>query len=212
MLERRDIFLGLLIGFVFGWLLIPIFSNIGVNLGGYAFFLPIAFALFAAGALFAAWILARWWAPLFQFSKFAAVGALNFSIDFGVLNVLILVTSIAAGLWFVVFKSISVAVAIVNSYLWNKFWTFSDRQTKGGVTEFAEFLVITLVGIGINVGVAHLVVNIIGPLSGIGLNLWANIGALASVAVTLFWNYFGYKYFVFKKPASTALQPPVVGA
>ena len=199
MLKRSDIVFSFIIGFVFGWFLIPILSNFAIELGGFAFFLPIVFSFFAALALFAAWFLSRWLAPLFQFAKFAAVGALNFAIDFGILNILILITGTAAGLGFVIFKTISVASAIVNSYFWNKFWTFGDRQTQGGAKEFFEFMIVTLVGIGVNVGVAHLVVNIIGPLGGIGERPWANIGAAASVVITLFWNFLGYKFVVFKK-------------
>lgn len=207
MLERRDIIFSIIIGFAFGWLLIPILANLGVELGGFSFFSPIVFALAAPLALFVAWFSAKWLPPIFQFAKFAAVGALNFAIDFGILNILILITGIAAGLGFIIFKSVSVAAAVVNSYLWNKFWTFKDRETKGIGKEFVEFLGVTLVGLGVNVGVAHLVVNIVGPRFGINPAAWANIGAGVSVILTLFWNFFGYKFFVFKKETA----PPVSG-
>lgn len=204
MLQRSDIILALVIGFVFGWLIIPVASNLGADLGGFAFFSPIIFSFFAALALFLAWFLAKWLPALFQFAKFAAVGALNFAIDFGVLNILIMLTGVTAGLAFVIFKAISVVLAVVNSYFWNKFWVFQDGQAQGIVREFATFVAVSLVGIGVNTGTAHFVVNIIGPRFDIGPTVWANIGAAISVVITLFWNFFGYKFFVFKKPA----EPP----
>ncbi len=199
MLERRDIFLGLIIGFVFGWLLIPIAANLEINLRGFAFFLPLIFAVLAALALFVAWVLAKWVPPLFQFAKFAAVGVLNSGIDFGILNILIMVTGTAAGLSFVVFKAASFTVAVVNSYIWNKFWVFRGAEKKSIAAEFFTFLGVSLVGLGVNTGTAHVFVNIIGPIGGIAPKTWANIGALAAVVLTLFWNFFGYKLFVFKK-------------
>ncbi|MDO8561162.1 MAG: GtrA family protein [bacterium] len=202
MLERRDIFFGLIIGFVFGWLLIPIAANISLDLRGYEFFLPIVFAVFAALALFVAWFVSRWVPPLFQFAKFAAVGVLNSGVDFGVLNILILVSGIAAGGYYVAFKFASVIVAIINSFLWNKFWVFRGMTGKGPAAEFTSFIVISLVGVGVNIGVAHVLVNVIGPLGGVTPKIWANIGALASVIVTLFWNFFGYKFFVFSAKGS----------
>lgn len=212
MLRHSDITLSLIIGFAFGLFLIPILVSVGAGLGAFNFLLPAAFAVFAALAIFAAWFLAKWFRPLFQFAKFSAVGALNFSIDFGILNILILLTGIAAGAYFLVFKSLSVVAAIVNSYLWNKFWVFEKRQGGALGVEFTAFAAVSLIGIGINVGAAHLVVNVIGPLGGIGLNLWANIGAFASITLTMFWNFFGYKYFVFKNRAEPVLADEIMEA
>jgi len=55
------------------------------------------------------------------------------------------------------------------------------------------------VGLGINVGIASWIVNIIGPLFGSPLKIWANIGAIAASIVTSVWNFLGYKFIVFKK-------------
>lgn len=196
---RGDVARVTVIGFVFGWLLLPILQNINILLGGFTFILPFVFAVFAALALFAAWFFAKYIPPLYQFAKFAAVGALNFAIDFGIYNIFILATGVAAGSQLTMFKAVSAGVAIVNSYLWNKFWTFSDRSMEGAGKEFFQFLVVTLIGFGINVGATHLLVNVVGPLGDVTPKAWANIGAFVSILATLFWNFFGYKFFVFKK-------------
>jgi hypothetical protein len=33
----------------------------------------------------------------------------------------------------------------------------------------------------------------------IGTKLWANVGAISGAGLTLFTNFFGYKFFVFRK-------------
>ena len=59
-----------------------------------------------------------------------------------------------------------------------------------------------LVGVGLNVAAAHVIVNVVGAPPGISAKLWANIAAVSGAGFTLFTNFFGYKFFVFRKPLS----------
>ncbi len=133
----------------------------------------------------------------FQFGKFIIIGLANTAIDFGILNLLIFLTSIERGHLYSVFKSISFMVGIINSYLWNKFWTFERTENKWVGKQFFQFISISLVGFGINVAAASFVVNLIGPVGGISPRLWANIGAFVAIVISVFWNFFGYKFIVF---------------
>jgi putative flippase GtrA len=86
---------------------------------------------------------------------------------------------------------------VVNSYFLNKFWTFKSASGR-----FPRFFIISLIGFGINVGIASLLVNIIGnPFAFLGVSdvIWANIGAIAATLCTMTWNFIGYKFIVFKK-------------
>lgn len=132
----------------------------------------------------------------YQFYKFALVGTVNTLIDLSVLNFLIVITGFAAGWQFSVFKSASFAVAVINSYFWNRIWTF-DRGRGAKIGEFTQFLVVTFFGLLINVGVASFLVNIIGPPAGITPRLWATVAALGSISISMFWNFAGYKFIVF---------------
>lgn len=134
----------------------------------------------------------------FQFYKFILIGVLNTMLDLTVLNALITLTAISTGWQFSLFKGISFAFAIINSYFWNKLWTF---KISGGVkaAEFSKFFVISLVGLGINVGIASLLVNVIGSPGELREQLWANIAAVSAIGFSTIWNFLGYKIFVFKK-------------
>jgi len=136
---------------------------------------------------------------IYQAGKFALVGALNTFIDLGILNILIWFTGIATGLWYSVFKGISFLIATINSYFWNKHWTFEKGEKAFAPREFSKFLVVTIVGLGINVGIASIVVNVLGPQWGITAKMWATFGALTATLLAWVWNFFSSKFIVFKK-------------
>ena len=145
---------------------------------------------------------------LFEFSKFAMAGVLNAGVDFGILNSLILLTGLASGGAFLAFKSISVTLGVINSYVWNKYWTFQVDVSNAGAArrELISFMVVTLIAVAVNVAGADVIVNVIGAPAGVSTKVWANVGAISGAGLTLFTNFFGYKFFVFKKrpPANTS--------
>lgn len=195
----RDIVVALIVGFLFGALSIPILIDLGIKLRVPLSLIPLIFATLSAIALLTAHLFARRVPSIFQFAKFAFIGALNTSIDFGVLNVLMLTTGIVSGVDFLALKSLSLALAVINSYLFNKYWVFEASGSRGTEGEFGAFMAVTLVGIGLNVAAAHAVVNIIGAPRDISPKLWANVGAVSAAGLTLFANFFGYKFLVFRK-------------
>lgn len=159
--------------------------------------LAVVLPLLSVAGLFIAYVLAKKISIIYQAAKFILVGVLNTFIDLGVLNVLILFTGIFSGTGFVVFKGASFLVAVINSYVWNKYWTFKSRDSQAA-KEFSQFMFVSVIGILINVGTAALIVNVIGPQGGIAPQVWANVGALASVVISLVWNFIGYKFWVFR--------------
>ena len=201
--------LALIIGLLTGALAIPVVINLGLGtmIRVPLLLLPVIVAALFAIALLVASLVASRVPSLFEFSKFAVVGVLNSGVDFGILNLLMLITALSSGAAFLAFKSISVTLGVINSYLWNKYWTFSTSNSAGDARrEFMAFMVVTLIAVGVNVAGADVIVNVIGAPAGFSTKLWANIGAISGAGLTLFTNFFGYKFFVFKKTAIVALE------
>lgn len=134
-----------------------------------------------------------------QFGKFVAVGFTNAAVDFGILNLQISLTGIESGWHYPLFKSVSFVVAVIHSYAWNKFWVFDAASTSGGRSEFFKFIMVNLVAILFNVGIASFVVNYIDPMGGLDARVWANIGAVVGSACAIFLTFVGTRLFVFKK-------------
>lgn len=63
---------------------------------------------------------------LLQVLRFAAIGALNTSLDFIILNYVSKVYGISSGLPLGLLNAVSFSVAVLQSYLWNKAWTFEQ--------------------------------------------------------------------------------------
>jgi putative flippase GtrA len=199
----RDLALALVVGFLTGALAIPVAINLSVNLPIPLAALPVIIAVLFAIALLVGSLVADRIPSLFEFSKFSVVGVLNSGVDFGVLNSLILLTGLASGGAFLAFKSISVTLGVINSYLWNKFWTFQTDVTEAAAArrELFAFILVTVAAVAVNVAGADVIVNVIGAPRGVSGKVWANVGAISGAGLTLFTNFFGYKFFVFKKPA-----------
>jgi len=199
-IHGKDVGVAAIIGFLIALLAVPIFNNVGVpplleSIGIFGISAGLL-VLTITGFIFLD-ILSNWLAILRQIARFIVVGGLNTFLDFAVLNLLIALSGIVSGVGFSSFKGISFLVAVTNSYFWNKYWTFESKVTKK--LEFLQFLVVSTIGLFINVGVASFIVNVIGPVGAISPTLWANIGALVAVASSLTWNFLGYKFIVFHK-------------
>ncbi|MCH8741938.1 GtrA family protein [Patescibacteria group bacterium] len=196
-MKRSDIFAAIIIGEVSAWLILLVFKNIRLELP-FWWIIPVILPILSLIGMWLASILGKRLFIIYQASKFLLVGILNTLIDLGILNFLILITGMASGLAFSFFKGASFLVAVVNSYFWNKFWTFKKKETTKDPKEFAQFFVVALIGLGINVLIASFIVNVIGPQFGLSEKIWANLGAIAATFFGMTWNFLGYKFIVFK--------------
>jgi putative flippase GtrA len=142
-----------------------------------------------------------------QFVRFGLIGGMNTGIDLVILYLLMTLSGVNEGLGYMAFKTVSFSAAATFSYFMNKTWAFKDNSQKNQVQKFSQFFVISIIGAAINVGTATAVVTFIKPLIGsadLGLivltgEIWGIIGGLCGTAIGLLWNFFGYKFIVFKK-------------
>lgn len=134
-----------------------------------------------------------------QFGKFFIVGILNTGLDFLVLNFLMWTTNTYEGQSIVYFNTISFAIAVANSYILNKYWTFDDKSREQAPRQFMKFFGVSAVGWVLNTGIVYSVTTLISPIFGLSPALWANFAKVMATGAVLAWNFAGYKLFVFKK-------------
>ena len=170
------------------------------------FVIFIVIPLLCTAGLYTAHTIGKNWLTVRQFSKYALVGLSNLTIDFGVLNILIYLTDKDRGIYFTIFKAISFSSALINSYLWNKFWSFENRDMSKAGKQFLTFVTVALGGLLINVLIASFIVNSI-HVESVSSRIWANIGAIISGFAVIAWNFTGYKFIVFRKKDN---DPPIV--
>lgn len=193
---KKDLIGSIIIGFAAALLSLIVIKNLEIKISFIYPFLVFPF-LTIAGIFFGRFI-GKKIPILYKFVKFGEAGGLNWLVDFGVLNMLIMLTSISTGIFYSVFKGISFVVATFNSYFWNRMWVFESKN-KDTTKEIFKFLIITLIGLGINVATASLIVFFGPKLTVLEPKIWANIGAAVGSLVAMGWNFIMYKFWVFKK-------------
>ena len=195
----KDLLFGGINGAIFGIMASLTLVNLS-SLPVHPIFIFLFFVLFAVIGIAVGYALSRYIASFFfQLAKFGAVGAANFSVDIGVLSLLIFLTNIASGPFFTLFKTISFFSAVINSYFWNKFWSFEDTSKHDIKKEFVQFLTVSIIGAIVNVGTTHILVNVIGNISTFDDKMWATLSAAIAAVTVLLWNFLGYKFIVFKR-------------
>lgn len=138
-----------------------------------------------------------------QVWRFVAVGAINTAIDLAVLNLLIAATGKGrSGIVFLLFKAVSFTCATTNSYFLNKHWTFAGAAAGKAVERQAlEFGAVSVIGLTVNVTAATSFIAVV-PVLLVSAKLWPSVGALFGTVCSLVLNFFGYKFFVFKRSSS----------
>jgi putative flippase GtrA len=120
-----------------------------------------------------------------KFLRFGIVGGLNtavtlliFYVSHHVLLINYLITSVLA-----------YAAGIVNSYIWNRHWTFGS-ETGAIATEFSKFTILNLIGLALNTIFVAIFVEL-GHLKPL-------ISQVIAILIIFLWNFLGNYYWVFK--------------
>lgn len=199
-LSLRDLSFAALNGFIIGLLAPFIFSNLGAALPLSPLWFALTLATLATlGVAFGYWLGKKIKPFFYQLAKFGLVGVGNTVIDAGIFSLLIFLSGITNGIFISGFRTLSVFIAIINSYVWNKYWSFQKKESKEVPKEFTHFVVISIIGMVINVGITSFLVNGLGPQFNVTPTAWATLAGIIPVPVVLIWNFIGYKLFVFKK-------------
>jgi len=216
-MTKKDYILGIIAGLLIGFLALPVLKAVKPALFvKFAAAVPVFFLIAVPVGLIIFYFLSGKVAVLWQIGKFGVIGVLNTLVDWGVLALLFLAfrkylgiestNAFIIGLTFYsLYKSISFIVANVNSYYWNKYWTFSSGVLRKTKAEYLQFLAVSIVGFALNVGIASYVFDYIHPFTGMNPDQWGIIGAAVGSIIGLMWNFLGYKFIVFKPSSRNSI-------
>ncbi len=116
--------------------------------------------------------------------RFAMVGVANTAIDFALFALLYYVSLLPL----LAANAGAYGVAVVNSYLLNKYWTFGDiSRGRTAALRGLLFVGLNLVGLALASAVIWLLALVLHPL----------VAKAGSIAVTFVWNYWSNHRFVY---------------
>lgn len=126
---------------------------------------------------------------LTRFLKFCAVGLSGVLVNMGLLWLLTEV----AGLFYLVSAAISIETSIISNFVLNDYFTFRDRrspQVKSFLSRLLKFNLVSLAGLGFNMGVLWLLTEVFG--------IYYLLSNLCGIAVATLWNYLVNTWWTWK--------------
>ena len=121
-----------------------------------------------------------------QFVKFSLVGVLNTTIHYGVFYTLYEFL----GLYYILASGLGFCLAVTNSYICNKYWTFKSRGADVG-REFVKFFIVNIVSLSINLACMAILVEL--------FDLHPPVAQVVTIGITLIVNFTGNKFWTFKR-------------
>jgi putative flippase GtrA len=125
-----------------------------------------------------------------RFLKFMVVGTIGFVVDFGTLNLLVLVFDMKV----LVANTISFSLAVLSNFTWNRLWTYPDSRSKPIRSQLTQFFIVNIMGWGINTLVLWALTPPFTTLVG---RLGYNIAKAIATIIVLFWNFFVNRYWTY---------------
>ncbi|MGB2885154.1 MAG: glycosyltransferase family 2 protein, partial [Dehalococcoidia bacterium] len=131
-----------------------------------------------------------------RFIKFCIVGASGFCVNLGLLAIFVEVV----GMHKVWAQIPSYQISILTNFMFNDFWTFSDRRTPGlksFLIRAVKFNMVSQVGWGINISVYYVALNVAG--------IYYIVSQIIAIAVAMMWNFFSNLIWTWRQKQGEAL-------
>jgi len=119
---------------------------------------------------------------ILRFLKFGIVGTIGACVDFGILNLGIQILGLEK--WLA--NTFSFSAAVLSNFVWNRLWTFPESRVRPVWSQLGQFLLVSLVGYGINQAVfLSLDHYLFAPW-----DIWGyNLAKAIAILIVLFWNF-----------------------
>ena len=207
-ITKKDFLLAVLAGELAAWLSFPVLKNLkvfnmlaerGIDAIGFSVFWILFVPAGAIAGLGFFYFLAKYKdrVGFFELGKYGIIGVLNTMLNAGAYNLLIFITNIASGITLDIFFIAAFIVTVVNSFFWNKFWSFAEKNIENIKKEAIQFFGISAAVALVNAVILHIIVNVIGAPSGVEPKIWANVALGFTIITAFLGNFFSYKYIVF---------------
>lgn len=121
-----------------------------------------------------------------QLIKFGFVGGSAFVIDYGVM---ILLTEVF-GINYLVSSGISFTISVIYNYVLSVKWVFDVGENRNKKQEFAVFIVLSIIGLGLNQFLMWLTVEKIG--------IFYMLAKIIATAIVMVYNFITRKIFLEK--------------
>lgn len=137
-----------------------------------------------------------------RFFKFALVGVIGAVVDFGIFNLLSAAFQVPA-IWA---STASFVAAVISNFVWNRFWTYPDSRSKAIGHQLTQFILVSLVGLGIRVALVallekpfiHLAGQILPPDFFLSAITVGHNGMLAfAILIVMMWNFIANRYWTY---------------
>ncbi len=123
---------------------------------------------------------------ILQILRFAAIGTLNTALDFIILNYVTETFGVVSGVSLGLLNVISFSAAVIQSYLWNRAWTFASSS----VSTLQNAVRLVVVG---TLGLTAFLFVIVGGFQNAAENYYLFILIVFIVAEIIIWYAFGLK-------------------
>ncbi len=120
-----------------------------------------------------------------QILRFTVVGGFAFLIDYGILYIL----TEFIGIHYLVSSIISFTISVIFNYIMSIKWVFNVTK-KQGIGDFIKFIILSVIGLGINELIMYIMVDII--------NIHYMISKLFATGIVMIYNFITRKIFIEK--------------
>lgn len=122
-----------------------------------------------------------------QFLKFAVVGCINTLINLFVLYVL----TEFFGIYYLISAVFAFVVAVGNSFVMNKLWTFEEKFKDNTLKKSIKFYLVSIAALLVNLFFLYFFTEIIG--------FYYLLSQIFAIAISLWINFLGNKFWTFKR-------------